>query len=93
MELMNSKTEFNHPPIPRITVEGKSSSKKKKGTELGKPKLNPGTLVQCPIETNNDISSLSGTEVAYNHRQELLSHQKQLSSEQDNHIESTMLKL
>ena len=27
-ELLNSKTEFNHPPIPRITVERKPFSRK-----------------------------------------------------------------
>ena len=89
-ELLNSKTEFNHPPIPRITVEGTPFSKKKfNQTCIQKNELNPKPT---PVtQYANDDSSLSGTEVVFNHRWELLSKQKQLSSDQDNQIESTML--
>ena len=41
-ELLNSKTEFNHPPIPRITVEGKPFSKKNFNQKfIQKNELNP----------------------------------------------------
>ena len=66
-ELLNSKTEFNHPPIPRITVERKPFFKKKfNKMYVPRNELNPNPtpVIQCP----SDNSSLSGTEVVFNHR-------------------------
>ena len=87
-ELLNSKTEFNHPPIPRITVE-KNSFLKKKSTSKNELNPNANTASKCP----NDDMSLSGTEALKSPRNCPQPSQKQLSSEQDNYIESTMLNL
>ena len=66
-ELLNSKTEFNHPPIPRITVEGKPFSKKNfNQTFIQKNELNPKPTPI--IQYASDDSSPSGTEVVFNHR-------------------------
>ena len=50
-------------------------------------KSNTIQVIQCA----NDNSSHSGTEVVFNHRWELQSNQKQLSSDQDIQIERTLL--
>ena len=66
-ELLNSKTEYNHPPILRITVDRKTFLKKK-STKMYDSinELNPNTtpVIQGP----SSDSSLSGTEVVFNHR-------------------------
>ena len=88
-ELLNSKTEFNHPPIPRITVERKPFLKKKSQTSKDELNSNANPALKCP---SGDVS-LSGIEEFINTRCCPQPNQKQLSSEQDNYIESTMLNL
>ena len=47
IELLNSKTEFNHPPIPRITVERKPFFKKKfNKMYIPRNELNPGRVMK-----------------------------------------------
>ena len=60
-ELMNSKTEFNHPPIARVTVEGRKYSQKNK--TLGQLKHHSKSTFEC---LTNKQSSLSGTEELFN---------------------------
>jgi hypothetical protein len=88
IELMNSKTEFNHPPIARVTVEGRKYSQK--NINQSQLKHHSKSTLKCP---NSEQSSLSGTEEPFNHRSEIKSRQKHISSDQENKLESTMLNL
>ena len=57
MELLNSKTEFNHPPIARITVERRNFFKKKPiQNVLSKNGLNPkcNPALQSIIEEHSE---------------------------------------
>jgi hypothetical protein len=88
IELMNSKTEFNHPPIARVTVEGRKYSQK--NINQSQLKHHSKSTLKCP---NSEQSSLSGTEEPFNHRSEIKSRQKHISSDQENKLKSTMLNL
>ena len=85
---MNSKTEFNHPPIARITVEKRNGTKKKKSTQ----NLSKSEFGRAHQKTN-DGSLHSGTEHSLINSSETNLQQKQFSSDQENKLESTMLSL
>ena len=85
---MNSKNEFNHPPIARITVEKRNGSKKStQNYDLSKSEF--GRALQ---KTSNHLLH-SGTEHHLINSSEVNFHQKQFSSDQENKLESTMLSL
>ena len=94
-ELLNSKTEFNHPPINRVTIEKKKNFVKKmpKNSLGSQLKHHSNFTSKCMSKQQCPGSFLSGTEDSVNYRTKMDLNQKQLSSEQENHLESTLLKL
>ena len=89
-ELLNSKSEFNHPPLSRVVVEKRKLSKNyvsKKSKNNGNPSLN--TI----MENTNKDSFHFGTEATSRLGYDGSNTRVQLSSEQEIHLESTMLNL
>ena len=83
-ELLNSRNEFNHPAIPRIMVEKTTNFKKKKY-----PQSECGTAPHQNIYNDNLLQS--GMEISLINSSGNTVNQKQLSSDQENHLESAML--
>ena len=86
LELLNSKNEFNHPPIRRVTLE-----KKKKNFEYNKNSSKNIFSENLPATQSRDDSFLSGMELVFNQTSDDKFLQKQSSSDQENYLESTML--
>ena len=80
IELMNSKTEFNHPPIARITVEKQKGTKKKSPQNYDRSKSEFGRALQ---KTSGSLLH-SGTEHSLINSSENNINQKQFSSDQEN---------
>ena len=83
-ELLNSRNEFNHPAIPRIMIEKTTNFKKKKYTQN-----ECGTAL--PPKIFNENLLLSGMEQSLIISSDNIVNQNQLSSDQENYLESTML--
>ena len=78
---MNSKNEFNHPPITRITVDRNKKQKSKILPNSAQPSL--------WYEATNWF--LFGTEEMHLYIHSSTTQQNMLSSDQDIYIESTIL--
>ena len=85
-ELMNSKTEFNHPPINRVTIEKRNSVKKlpRKNSPNSEPSHQSNFTLESKSKQQCPGSFLFGTEDHLNFRTKFELNQKQLSSEQEN---------
>ena len=88
-ELLNSKSEFNHPPLSRVVVEKRKNYVSKKSKNQLKPNDNP-TLYSI-MEDNTEDPFHFGTEVISRPGYDGNNTRVQLSSEQEIHLESTML--
>ena len=89
----NSKTEFNHPPISRITIEKSKKIVKKYPENSPRNRLNHQSnfTTKSSLKQQCPGAFLSGTEDSLNSRTKMELIQKQLNSEQENDLESTLL--
>ena len=83
---LNSKTEFNHPPINRVTIEKRNFVKKfpQKYSPNSEPSHQSNLTLESRSKQQCPGSFLFGTEDHLNFRTTLDFKQKQLSSEQEN---------
>ena len=92
-ELLNSKAEFNHPPISRVTIEKKKFVKKFPTKLPGSKPSHQNNFTLKSISNQCPGSFHSGMEDHLKIQNKEGLNQKHLSSEQENYLESTLLLL
>ena len=92
-ELLNSKREFNHPPLARVVVEKRNPGKNNASKKSDQMQPHSNLTIKSTTVNSNEDSFPFGIEVNSRPENDGKSIRVQLSSEQEIHLESTMLNL